>query len=137
LNNVEVATRCDIEQIPAMLSKTHMWWARHMVRMGNNRLPKKILFGGLVRVGIRGQGRPKQRVAMLFEQDICEMATAGLVSVSRHKTCSASPTWWILAQNKTLWGACIDKRWPRRPLAPTLPFVAAEIGKDRPCPFYM
>jgi len=84
-------------------------------------LPRKILLGGLVRVGVRGWGRPKQRVAMLYEHDICEMATVGLVSVSRCKTHSTSLTWWILTQDKTLWGACIDKCWPQRPLALTLP----------------
>jgi hypothetical protein len=136
LSNVEVAARCDIEQIPAMLSKTRMRWVGHMIRMGNTRLPKKILFGGLARAGARGRGRPKQRVATLYEQDICDMATAGLVSVSGRKTRAAGPAWWILAQNKTLWGVCIDKRWPRRPPAQTLP-VAAEIGKDRPRPSYV
>jgi len=43
-------------------------------------------------------------VAMLYEHDICEMATVGLVLILGHKICSTGPTWWILVQN-----ACIDK----------------------------
>jgi len=78
--------------------------------MGNIRFPRKILFGGLVRAGVRGRGRLKQKVAMLYKQDIYEMATTGLVSVSGCKTFLTGLAWWILTQDKTLWGACIDKR---------------------------
>jgi hypothetical protein len=35
-----------------------------MFRMGNIRFPRKILFGELVRAGVRGRGRLKQKVAM-------------------------------------------------------------------------
>jgi len=59
LSNEEVATICNIELIHKMLNKTCMRWARHMVRMGNIRLPRKILFGGLMKVRVRGRGRPK------------------------------------------------------------------------------
>jgi hypothetical protein len=58
-SNEEVAAICNIELIPVMLSKTCMRWAGHMVKMGNIRLPRKILFGGLVKVRVRGRGRPK------------------------------------------------------------------------------
>jgi hypothetical protein len=68
-----------------------------MVSMGNTKLPMNFFFGRLVSARVRGRGRPKQKVATLYEQDIYEMATARLVSVSGHKTCSAGPTCWILA----------------------------------------
>jgi hypothetical protein len=56
-----------------------MWWVGHMVRMGDTRLPRKILFGRLAKARLKGQGRLKQKVAMLYEQNICEMATVKLV----------------------------------------------------------
>ncbi len=59
MSNEEVAAICNIELIPVMLNKTHVWWVGHMVRMGNIGLPRKILFGGLVKVRVRGLGRPK------------------------------------------------------------------------------
>jgi len=99
-----------------MLNKTRTQWAGHMVRMGNIRLPKKIVFGGLARAG-----EAEAEGGHAYEHDICKMATAKLVSISRHKTHLVGPTWWILAQDKTLWGACIDKCRPRRPPTPTLP----------------
>jgi hypothetical protein len=79
LSNVKVATKCDIEQIPAMLSTTRMWWVGHMVRMGDTRLPRKILFGRLAKARLKGQGRLKQKVATLYKQNIYEMATIKLV----------------------------------------------------------
>ncbi len=117
LSNEEVAARCDTEQIPQMLCKTRMRWAGHMIRMGNNRLPKKILFGGLAEARTRGRGRPKQRVATLYKKDIGDMVSAGLVSASGRTTRSAGQAWWIQAQDKAQWGACIDACWPRKPLA--------------------
>jgi hypothetical protein len=54
LSNVEVTTICDIEQIPTMLNKTRMRWAKHMVRMENTKFPRKIFFGGLAKARARG-----------------------------------------------------------------------------------
>jgi len=97
-----------------------MRWAGHMIRMGNNRLPKKILFGGLAEAGTRGRRRPKQRVATLYEKDVGDMVSAGLVSASGRTTRSARQAWWIQAQDKAQWGACIDACWPRKPPAQML-----------------
>jgi hypothetical protein len=103
LSNEEVAMWCDTEQIPQMLCKTRMRWVGHMIRMGNNRLPNKILFGGLAEAGTRGRRRPKQRATTLYEKDIGDM-----VSALGHTTRSAGQAWWIQAQDKAQWGACIN-----------------------------
>jgi hypothetical protein len=67
LSNVKVAARCDIEQIPTMLSKTRMRCMGQMVRMGIVGSPRKYFSKGLARAGVKGRGRPKQKVAMLYE----------------------------------------------------------------------
>jgi hypothetical protein len=85
-----------------------MRWAGHMIRMGNNRLPKKILFGGLAEAGTQGQGRPKQKAATLYEKEVGDMVSAGLISALGRTTRSTGQAWWIQAPDKAQWGVCID-----------------------------
>ncbi len=62
-----------------MLNTTRMWWVGHMVRMRDTKLPRKILFGRLAKARLKGQGRLKQKVATLYKQNMCEMATVKVV----------------------------------------------------------
>ena len=62
LRNEHIAARCGIQQVPALISLARMRWAGHLIRMGNERLPKKIVFGALAE-GKRGRGKPRKRLA--------------------------------------------------------------------------
>jgi hypothetical protein len=136
--NAKIAARCTIPQVPALLSLARMRWAGHLVRMGNDRLPKKTLFGALVEEGRRGQGRPPQRLAQTYRKDFKEMALAYTkkfdVAIdeayfldgpdpTRRVTRSAAGkmfvSWWTLAMDKETWRACLLEAWTRKPLALT------------------
>ena len=137
--NVKIAARCNIPQVPALLSMARMRWAGHLIRMGDDRLPKKTLFGALVEEGRRGQGRPPQRLAQTYSLDYKKLATAyrekfkveldeafflNGADPTRRITRSAAEkefvTWWTLAMDKKKWRACLDYAfWTRKPSALT------------------
>jgi hypothetical protein len=121
LENEAIAARCGIQQIPQLLSLARMRWAGHLIRMGENRLPKKILFGALAE-GKRGKGKPKKRLADNYEQDFCALARANNIQfterVTRATAGRVQESWWATAGDKVRWRACTDSAWPRKPSAP-------------------
>ena len=131
--NVKIAARCKIPQVPALLSMARMRWAGHLIRMGDDRLPKKTLFGALEEEGRRGQGRPRQRLVETYNKDFKKMATAyqekfkvdlnhlevdeaffvnGPDPNGRRITRSAAAkvfvSWWTLATDSIRWRPCLD-----------------------------
>ena len=121
LRNEHIVARCGIQQVPALISLARMRWAGHLIRMGNERLPKKILFGALAE-GKRGRGKPRKRLADKYESDFHALAQAnGFAAPSRPTratTGKVSQSWWTPAADKLKWRACIDSAWPRKPPAP-------------------
>jgi hypothetical protein len=143
--NDKVANRCNIPQVPALLSMARMRWAGHLIRMGGDRLPKKTFFGALADEGRRGKGRPRQRLVETYNKDFKEMAKAyqerfkvdlnhlevdetffvnGPDLNGRRITRSAATkvrvSWWTLAVEKFKWRACLDFAfWTRKPSALT------------------
>jgi hypothetical protein len=135
--NEHIAASCDIQQIPALISRARMRWAGHLCRMGDDRLPKRILFGSLVE-GSRAQGRPRQRLATNFEADLVhlgmllakkqgfdaqffvngEAETQRVLRGQKPVEERHFESWWTLAKCKDKWRACLDAAWPRQPSAP-------------------
>jgi hypothetical protein len=116
LSNTHVAAKCGIQQVPDLLSVARMRWAGHLCRMGNNRLPRKVLFGALT-AGKRRPGRPKKRLNSNYEPDFRSIARANGAAVSKRVTRASARTtgfesWWITARDKAKWRACIDATWP-------------------------
>ena len=106
---------------PALISLARMRWAGHLIRMGNERLPKKILFGALAE-GKGGRGKRRKQLADKYESDFHALAQAnGFTAPSRPTRATAgqvSQSWWTPAADKVKWRACIDSAWPRKPPAP-------------------
>ena len=109
--NELVAFKCGILQVPDLISRARMGWVGHVVRMGEDRLPHKILFGGLTG-GKRGRGRPNQRLGDVYLGDIATMSERG---GEFHLRRGDENTWWHKAKNRQEWGALIDRVWPRKP----------------------
>ena len=80
LRNEDIAARCGIQQVPDLLSLARMRWVGHLVRMGEDRLPRKILFGALGE-SERGRGRPKKRLFEPYEADFTTLARANREAV--------------------------------------------------------
>ena len=107
-----------------------MRWAGHLIRMGDDRLPRMILFGALAE-GSRARGRPPQRLAK-YDEDRKLLATAlklkgpeaeffltGKVT-SQWVLRGQQPvedrcyeSWWTLATSKDKWRACLADAWRR------------------------
>ena len=116
-----------------------------MIRMGDDRLPKKTLFGALVDEGRRGQGRPRQRLVETYNKDFKQMAVAYQKSfkvelnhlkvdetffvngpkpngkrVTRSAAAKVFVSWWTLATDKFKWRACLNYAFgTRKPSALT------------------
>ena len=58
--DTEVLQRAESESIHAILLRSQLWWAGHVQRMDDSRLPKRLLYGELT-TGQRSLGRPKKR----------------------------------------------------------------------------
>ena len=123
LRNEDIAARCGIQQVPDLLSLARMRWVGHLVRMGEDRLPKKVLFGALGE-SERGRGRPKKRLFEPYEADLTTLARANGEAVSERVTRAATATgrdyvpWWTTAMNKVKWRGFLEQAWPRKPPAP-------------------
>ena len=129
--NTVIASRCGIQQVPELLSLARTRWAGHLIRMGDNRLPKKVLFGALADEGKRCRGKPKQRLAETYRKDFHTLAVANSFDISsftngldssrratRGSRGKVFGSWWTSAADKNNWRACIDSAWPRKPSAP-------------------
>ena len=60
VTNQEVLDRAGSTGIESMLLKPQLPWTGHVMRMTDSRIPRQLLYGGLM-CGSRKQGRPKLR----------------------------------------------------------------------------
>jgi hypothetical protein len=60
VTNIEVLDRANSTSIESMLLMAQLRWTGHVIRMSDERIPKKLFFGELVE-GHRKQGRPRKR----------------------------------------------------------------------------
>ena len=60
ISDVEVLEKCHCESIEATILKHRLRWAGHVVRMGEERIPKQLLYGELAE-GKRPPHKPKMR----------------------------------------------------------------------------
>ena len=60
VTNLEVLQKANASSIEALVVKSQLRWTGHVIRMSENRLPKKLLYGELSS-GLRKRGRPRKR----------------------------------------------------------------------------
>jgi len=67
LHNREIEELSDEPNIVKVIKSSRLWWVGHVVRMDDNKLPKKILWTNVG--GQQGCGRPKSRWIDGVEED--------------------------------------------------------------------
>ena len=91
VSNSEVRKRAGISGIPVLLRLARLRWLGHVVRLGNHRLPKQLLFG---RLSVpRPSGKPRRRWSDCVMSDLSDA--------------KIGDEWYDLAMNKTTWTNCI------------------------------
>ena len=87
--NTEVLQRANMESIHAFLKRFQLKWPGHVLRMPDERLPKRLPFGELVE-GKRSLGSQKKRCKDTLKASL--------------KHCNIDPdTWKEIARNQTFW----------------------------------
>ena len=88
MSNNEVLSKCFSTGIECMLMKSQLRWVGHIVRMGDTRIPKHLLYGKCS-FGSRKTGRPLLRYKDRLKANI--------------KTLGLQNDWETLCQNKAAW----------------------------------
>lgn len=93
--DTEVLLRAKMESIHAILLRSQLRWAGHVLRMDDSRLPKRLLYGELT-VGKRTLGRPKKRYKDTLKEAL--------------KKCDIPHTTWEQrAQNRLEWRSLVKQ----------------------------
>ena len=58
--HVEIRRRAGIDSLESILTQRQLRWAGHVIRMPENRLPRRVMYGELT-LGRRGVGAPRKR----------------------------------------------------------------------------
>ena len=89
ISDTEMLQRSDKESIHAMLMRSQLRWASHVVRMSEERLSKTLFYGELT-AGKHSVGRQKKRFKDSFKLSL--------------KRCGINPdTWEYLALDRAAW----------------------------------
>ena len=132
--DTEILERTGVLSIQAMLRQIQLRWSGHVIRMENERLPKRLFYGD-VAVGARRKGGQKRRYKDTLKNSL--------------KRLQVNPTAWEeLAQDRCAWrravktGAAIyeanriaaakAKRTARKSLHPPAPLVTAQAPPTCP-----
>ena len=93
--DTEVLQRAEMESTHALLLRSQLRWAGHVLRMDDNCLPKRLLYGELT-VGKRPLGRPKKRYKDTLKEAL--------------KKCDIPhSTWEQRAQNRVEWRSLVKQ----------------------------
>lgn len=87
--NTEILSRCQISSIEAILIRSQLRWCGHLVRMGDERIPKALFYGELSS-GKRSTGGQRKRYKDVLKASL--------------KSCGIDPAAWEeLAQDRPRW----------------------------------
>lgn len=86
ISNDEVLGRAKALSIDAIVTKTQLRWAGHLVRMSDDRLPKQIFYSELTG-GARFRGRPKLRYKDTLKQSLkrCKVDISNWETSTKHR----------------------------------------------------
>lgn len=86
VTNVEVLERASSPSIEAILLKSRLRWAGHVIRMDDERIPKQLLFGELAQ-GYRNRGRPCKRFKDTLKDSLkwCGLKPAEMVHAAQDR----------------------------------------------------
>ena len=96
--NEDLLAKCRVGCMEDMLADSRLRWLRHLGRMDESRLPRRMLNARLA-VGTRKAGRPKTSYLGVVQEDLKSM------SLGRH-------TWlyWCDKERRTEWRAMLKER---------------------------
>jgi hypothetical protein len=87
--NVAVVEKTGLESLEVTIRRARLSWVGHITRMGDERLPKRLLYGELG-VGTRRQGGPRQR----YKDVVCADAKAfGFKAGWEQRECKDRDRW--------------------------------------------
>ena len=121
ITNHEILTRCKISGIEALLIKSQMRWAGHVVRMNEDRLPKIALYGQLSSA-VRPMGRPLLRYKDKLKANISTLGITNWETVAKDRTKWRSTCHKAVAdfENKRLESMVINRMNRKRPERSTI-----------------
>ena len=100
ITNEEVLRRTGLTTMYFILSQRRLRWLGHVLRMGEERIPKSLLYSELA-VGKRNRGRPRLRF-----KDVCKRDLKSLNI--------RTDEWELLADDRVKWRSTIHKRLKER-----------------------
>ena len=76
--DTEILERCKLMSVEAIITRQSLRWSGHLVRMGETRIPKQLVYGELS-LGMRKQSKPKQRYKDTLKANLkkCNISTEG------------------------------------------------------------
>ena len=96
VTNIEILKRAGLPSMENQLTRRNLRWAGHVAHMGDERLPKQIIFSQL-KEGKRDQGRPKLRYKDVIKRNL-------------RKRNIPTTSWFDTAQDRNNWRrACQEK----------------------------
>ena len=121
ITNHEILTRCKISGIEALLIKSQMRWAGHVVRMNEDRLPKIALYGQLSSA-VRPMGCPLLRYKDKLKANISTLGITNWETVAKDRTKWRSTCHKAVAdfENKRLESMVINRMNRKRPERSTI-----------------
>ena len=93
--NTEVLKKAKMQSVHTLLKLAHLRWPRHVTRMPDGRLPKKVLYGEL-QEGNRSQGGQKKRYKDTLKASLKDFNIQ-------------TESWKQAAQDRTKWRCLINK----------------------------
>ena len=92
LTNEHIRITCDEQpEIIEIIRTQRLRWLGHMMRMSDNRMPKKIFFGKIISSGQRRRGRPRRTWSDVIR---CDMIAKNIYAGGRwYPKCQDRPLW--------------------------------------------
>ena len=86
VTNLEVLNRANSSSIESRLIKAQLRWVGHVIRMGEDRLPRILLYGEL-QDGKRNQGRPRKRYKDHLKENLhwCDLEVSELEECAKNR----------------------------------------------------
>ena len=103
VTNYEVLERCKIGSIQSMVESAVLRWTGHVVRMANDRIPKKLMYGRL------SSGRSSQGNHATYRNQVNRLLKAGGIAPASLETLAQSRTDWRIRSKAAIKKAESDR----------------------------